>query len=168
MQRLGAQTGAYPNVAGLAHPGNHPMGPTLRFRLFNFAVGKADLLPDHRFFMEDVVAPFLRQLRIWYLPVVGHCSRTGSAQLNQKLSEQRCKAVKDYLNRLHPLMIYEFYEGEGEDQAERLGRADNTETGIDRAVSVIIQNKEARRTSPGLVDNYTREANLRYAFLSLT
>jgi OOP family OmpA-OmpF porin len=62
--------------------------------LFDF--NKADLRPEGRAKLDDVVAKS-RQIGLEVVIAVGHADRFGSAAYNQKLSERRATAVKDYL-----------------------------------------------------------------------
>ncbi|MDR2451542.1 MAG: OmpA family protein [Candidatus Accumulibacter sp.] len=81
--------------------------------LFDF--DKAVLRPEGRAKLDDVVAKS-RQLALEVVIAVGHTDRFGSDAYNQKLSERRAGAVKDYLvgkgipaNRIYT-------EGKGEKQ----------------------------------------------------
>jgi OOP family OmpA-OmpF porin len=62
--------------------------------LFDF--DKAVLRPEGRAKLDDVVAKS-RQLTLEVVIAVGHTDRFGSDAYNQKLSERRAGAVKDYL-----------------------------------------------------------------------
>ena len=61
-----------------------------------FAFDEATLQPDGRSTLDD----FARQLnavRVDEILIVGHADRIGSPEYNQKLSERRANAVKEYL-----------------------------------------------------------------------
>lgn len=62
--------------------------------LFDF--NKATLRPEGKTKLDDVVAK-AGQLNLEVVIAVGHADRIGSAAYNQKLSEKRAAAVKDYL-----------------------------------------------------------------------
>ncbi len=62
--------------------------------LFDF--NKATLRPEGRAKLDDVVAKS-KGLTLEVIIAVGHADRIGSAAYNQKLSEKRAAAVKDYL-----------------------------------------------------------------------
>ena len=62
--------------------------------LFDF--DKAVLRPEGKAKLDDVVAK-AKQLELEVVIAVGHTDRIGSAAYNQKLSEKRAAAVKDYL-----------------------------------------------------------------------
>jgi OOP family OmpA-OmpF porin len=61
-----------------------------------FAFDKAVLRPESRALLDDLVRQ-LEGTRSDRISVTGHTDRIGSAKYNQKLSEQRASAVKDYL-----------------------------------------------------------------------
>ena len=62
--------------------------------LFDF--DKATLRPENKTKLNEVAAKS-NQLAIEVIIAVGHADRIGSAAYNQKLSEKRAAAVKDYL-----------------------------------------------------------------------
>ena len=62
--------------------------------LFDF--NKATLRPEGKAKLDDVVGK-AGQLNLEVVIAVGHADRIGSAAYNQKLSEKRAAAVKDYL-----------------------------------------------------------------------
>jgi OOP family OmpA-OmpF porin len=63
-----------------------------------FEFNKAVLTPEARAKLDSEVIAKLRDLRdVRYIIVNGHADRLGSAQYNQKLSEQRAEAVRAYL-----------------------------------------------------------------------
>jgi len=61
-----------------------------------FAFDKAVLRPQSRELLDDLVRQ-LEGTRSERIVVTGHTDRLGSVKYNQKLSEQRANAVKDYL-----------------------------------------------------------------------
>jgi OOP family OmpA-OmpF porin len=63
-----------------------------------FEFNKATLTPQARELLDREVLPKLRDLAdLRYVNVNGHADRLGSAQYNQRLSEKRAEAVRDYL-----------------------------------------------------------------------
>ena len=62
--------------------------------LFDF--NKATLRPEGKAKLDDVVGKS-KQLNLEVVIAVGHADRIGGAAYNQKLSEKRAAAVKDYL-----------------------------------------------------------------------
>lgn len=66
------------------------------FNAAKFESGKADLNDDAKFVLHDLVKVLNKQPKI-RLKIVGHTSDEGDANFNQKLSEERAKAVVDFL-----------------------------------------------------------------------
>jgi len=62
-----------------------------------FEIGKADLTPKLRENLSEIGAILKNLLTESRVVVEGHTDSTGSAELNQKLSEQRAHAVMQYL-----------------------------------------------------------------------
>ena len=72
------------------------LGATMTFNNVYFDFGKADLLPESKLEL-DRVAEFLRTAGTITLEIGGHTDDVGSDSYNQKLSEERADAVKNYL-----------------------------------------------------------------------
>ena len=66
------------------------------FNAANFEAGKADLNDDAKFVLHDLVKILNKQPQL-RLKIEGHTSDEGDAAFNQKLSENRAKAVVDFL-----------------------------------------------------------------------
>ena len=66
------------------------------FNAAKFEAGKADLNDDAKFVLHDLVKILKKQPQI-RLKIEGHTSDEGDAAFNQKLSENRAKAVVDFL-----------------------------------------------------------------------
>lgn len=66
------------------------------FNAAQFEAGKADLNDDAKFVLYDLVKVLEKQPQI-RLKIVGHTSEEGDATFNQILSENRAKAVVDFL-----------------------------------------------------------------------
>jgi len=69
---------------------------TIRLGNVQFDTGKATLLPAS-FAVLDTVAAILRQYPMLKIEIGGHTDNRGTAKKNQQLSEDRAKAVYDYL-----------------------------------------------------------------------
>lgn len=61
-----------------------------------FAFDKSELRPESRVLLDDLVQK-LHGTTSDVITITGHTDRIGTAQYNQKLSERRALAVKDYL-----------------------------------------------------------------------
>ena len=66
------------------------------FNAAKFEAGKADLNDDAKFVLHDLVKILNKQPQL-RLKIEGHTSDEGDASFNQKLSENRAKAVVDFL-----------------------------------------------------------------------
>ncbi|MCL2261204.1 MAG: OmpA family protein [Fibromonadales bacterium] len=62
-----------------------------------FETGKADLKQELKLNLAEISAILKSLLSDSNIEVEGHTDNVGSAELNQKLSEQRALAVKNYL-----------------------------------------------------------------------
>jgi OOP family OmpA-OmpF porin len=80
-----------------------------------FDFGKAVLRPEGRAKLDDVVAKS-KQIGLEVVIAVGHADRFGAAAYNQKLSERRATAVKDYLVGKGILASRVYTEGKGSKQ----------------------------------------------------
>ena len=90
------------------------------FNAAKFEAGKAELNDDAKFVLHDLVKVLNKQPQI-RLMIVGHTSDEGDVNFNQKLSEERAKAVVDFLvskgidaSRLE-------YEGKGSSEPLEVG-----------------------------------------------
>ena len=82
------------------------------FNAAKFEVGKADLNDDAKFVLYDLVKILNKQPQI-RLKIEGHTSDEGDAAFNQKLSENRAKAVVDFLVSQGVAADRLEYEGKG-------------------------------------------------------
>ena len=73
-------------------------GKPIRLKNIHFGFDRAELLPPS-FAELDSLAEYLLKKRRLKLQVMGHTDAIGSKKWNQKLSEARAKAVKEYLVR---------------------------------------------------------------------
>ena len=62
-----------------------------------FAFDKADIRPEAAGILDDVVGKMNRYPEVELIIVTGHTDRIGSAAYNQKLSDRRAAAVRNYL-----------------------------------------------------------------------
>lgn len=102
------------------------------FNAAKFEVGKADLNDDAKFVLHDLVKVLNKQPQL-RLKIVGHTSDEGDVHFNQKLSEERAKAVVDFLasrgvdaNRLE-------YEGKGSSEPLEEGNRE-----VNRRTQIIV------------------------------
>jgi len=72
------------------------LGASMEFKNVYFDFDKADLLPESKLELDRVVQ-FLKVSRNITLEIGGHTDDVGSIAANQKLSEARANAVRDYL-----------------------------------------------------------------------
>jgi outer membrane protein OmpA-like peptidoglycan-associated protein len=72
------------------------LGATMEFKNAYFDFGKAELLPESKLELDRVVL-FLKKSTNTTLEVSGHTDDVGTIAANQKLSEDRASAVRDYL-----------------------------------------------------------------------
>ncbi len=95
-----------------------------------FAVNSAKLSPDGKKALDEVVERLRTFDKVKSIVITGHTDSTGSAAYNQKLSERRANAVRDYLisRGVNPALITAIGKGETEPVASnktREGRAMN-------------------------------------------
>ena len=103
-------------AAGPAGPGVKPDGGKITLAadaLFDF--DKAVLRPEGKAKLDDVAAK-AKQLKIEVILAVGHTDRIGKDAYNQKLSEKRAAAVKEYLVAKGIEANRVYTEGKGEKQ----------------------------------------------------
>ncbi len=72
------------------------LGATMEFKNAYFDFGKAELLPESKLELDRVVL-FLKKSTNTTLEISGHTDDVGTTAANQKLSEDRASAVRDYL-----------------------------------------------------------------------
>lgn len=113
------QPAAPPPAAAVIVP--IPMAPTTKKVSFSgdalFAFDKSDLKPEGVAMLDTLVAE-LKGARYDAIVVTGHTDRIGSSQYNQKLSERRANAVKDYLVAQSVTASRIDAQGKGETQPE--------------------------------------------------
>src|SRR5690606_4439453 len=94
---------ACPNTAGPASNNGCPVIEkadrevlTFAMRAVQFELGKATLKPDSYSILNQIVN-ILKKYPDYHLVIEGHTDNTGSADVNQRLSESRAKSCYDYL-----------------------------------------------------------------------
>lgn len=102
------------------------------FNAAQFAVGKADLNDDAKFVLYDLVKILEKQPQV-NLKIVGHTSDEGDAKFNQKLSEDRAKAVVDFLISRGVAADRLQYEGKGSSEP-----LDPNNRDVNRRTQIIV------------------------------
>lgn len=105
--------------------------------LANFAIGRADLVPDHHSFLARCVAPLLRGNPLAGARLIGLASRSGSDAFNLQLGLQRAKSAAAELSKHAPANQISI-GSQGERFAQRLGVADGREGAQWRSVLVTV------------------------------
>ncbi|RME39077.1 MAG: VWA domain-containing protein [Deltaproteobacteria bacterium] len=73
-------------------------GCSLKLTLhINFDFDKADIKPEFKDDLDRAAAFIKKHSQVPYILIAGHTDHTGDAAYNQKLSEDRARAVRDYL-----------------------------------------------------------------------
>lgn len=112
----------------------------LAARLINFATGHSNLLPTHLAWLDNFVAPLLPTIEDPWVDLYGFASHLGSASFNQKLSFDRCEAVRARIASYGSKVSFPNEIGFGESRSAG-GALDNS--GAWRAVEVTVH-----RTKP--------------------
>lgn len=110
-------------------------GAMLAARLCNFETARSYLLREHMEFLDSRVRPLLRSMQGPWVDIIGYASHRGGEGYNQRLSEQRCQKVRDYLDALDDVN-FQIVRGLGETQSGSDGEADNY--GWWRAVGIYV------------------------------
>ena len=102
----------------------------------NFAVGSARLTKAGREALDQVIEKLRGFDRVKSIVITGHTDSTGSAAANQKLSERRAAAVRDYLisRGVNPALLTAIGAGEDQpiaDNSTKEGRAMNRRVEIE-------------------------------------
>jgi peptidoglycan-associated lipoprotein len=71
-----------------------------------FTSGKADLSPEAKVELDDLVKTIAADPKNVYLEIEGHTDSLGPADFNQKLGLQRAEAVKLYLYETHNIPLH--------------------------------------------------------------
>jgi outer membrane protein OmpA-like peptidoglycan-associated protein len=102
------------------------------FNAAKFEAGKADLNDDAKFVLHDLVKILNKQPQL-RLKIEGHTSDEGDAAFNQKLSENRAKAVVDFL--ISKGIAADRLEYEGKGSSEPL---DTNNREVNRRTELIV------------------------------
>ena len=102
------------------------------FNAAKFEAGKADLNDDAKFVLHDLVKILNKQPQL-RLKIEGHTSDEGDAAFNQKLSENRAKAVVDFL--ISKGIAADRLEYEGKGSSEPLEAGNNE---VNRRTQIIV------------------------------
>ena len=102
------------------------------FNAAKFGAGKADLNDDAKFVLHDLVKILNKQPQL-RLKIEGHTSDEGDAAFNQKLSENRAKAVVDFL--ISKGIAADRLEYEGKGSSEPL---DPNNREVNRRTEIIV------------------------------
>lgn len=129
----------------------------------NFRVGSSTLSPEAKAELDNVATTAIT-MRGYVLEITGFASADGSAAANKRLSEQRAKAVIDYLVTTHNIPLrrigtsYGFGEAQAiADNSTREGRAENRRVEVKLLVSRgLNQNVEVRPADVPADDDGTR------------
>lgn len=133
-------------------------GALVAVRLCNFETSKAYLLTDHMAFLDSRVRPLLRSMPSAWVDIIGYASHRGNEGFNQRLSEQRCHKVRDYLAELDDAN-FQIVQGVGESQSGSDGEQDNY--GWWRAVAVYVYGTRPATAGPATVDDTSTEFKIR-------
>jgi hypothetical protein len=109
--------------------------PRAAARLCNFKTGHADLLEDHKAWIDSTVGPIITSLQGTWVDLIGYASKLGNASSNKKLSERRVDAVHAYIATWKKGINFQKEIGLGEEQS--LGDETNDD-GYFRAVEVYV------------------------------
>jgi hypothetical protein len=127
-------------------------------RLCNFETSKAYLLTDHMAFLDSRVRPLLRNMPSAWVDIIGYASHRGDEGFNQRLSDQRCHKVRDYLAELDDAN-FQIVQGLGESQSGSDGEQDNS--GWWRAVAVYVYGTKPATAGPATVNDTSMEFKIR-------
>ena len=70
-----------------------------------FPLNVADVSPDAKKLIDEAIAQIKAENKGVYFEVAGHTDSTGPADYNQKLGEDRARAVRDYLHDQHGIAL---------------------------------------------------------------
>lgn len=107
------------------------------FNAAKFEMGKADLTDDAKFVLHDLQKLMDKEEnKNVKLKIVGHTSAEGKADVNQKLSEDRAKAVVDFLVSQGISADRLQYEGKGSSEP-----LDENNPEVNRRTQIIVVNE---------------------------
>ena len=107
-----------------------------------FEIGKSDFKPES-FPLIDRIGNSLVQWPALKIEIGGYTDSSGSAELNQKLSEQRAQAVLDYLVKKFPEIESQQFTAKGYGEKDPIATNDTKEgRAQNRRVEFKVLNKE--------------------------
>ena len=109
--------------------------PRAAGRLCNFKTGQADLLQDHKDWIDKTVGPIITSLQGTWVDLIGYASKLGNAKSNKALSGRRVDAVRDYIATWKKGINFQKEVALGEEQS--MGDESNND-GYFRAVEVYV------------------------------
>ncbi|MBR1223060.1 hypothetical protein JQ557_34030 [Bradyrhizobium sp. U87765 SZCCT0131] len=127
-------------------------------RLCNFHTGHAGLLPAHLDWLDNTVAPLVAAASTPWVNIIGYASHLGDASFNQRLSFQRCEAVRQRVKTYNPRVAFPLEQGRGE--TESTGGV-NDNSGYWRAVDVFVFDFKPPKP-PAPKPNYDRKVRLHF------
>jgi outer membrane protein OmpA-like peptidoglycan-associated protein len=117
----------------------------IRLQNINFETNKAVLLPEG-FPTLDIVGQVLAKWPELRIEVGGHTDARGSDRHNQKLSDDRAKAVLDYLKDKYPALQSGQYTAKGYGESKPLvPNTNQLNWSKNRRVEFVVQNKDVLR-----------------------
>lgn len=155
-------TGPEGRGEGLVLPHYRWPGDPHRKMLADFATGSAELRDAHRRWLREHALMRAQRYSQWIF-IRGHASRRGDAAANQRLSERRARAVRDFLiaQGLAPERITGF-GGVGEAWS---GGPENDNSPEWRSVEVIVSNGVIQGEAPFVITGrspLSREFHIKY------
>lgn len=104
-------------------------------RLCNFPTGHETLLATHIKWLNEAVAPLVNAVPYSWVDIIGYASHLGNPVFNQRLSFNRCEAVRKQIVTYGTPVTFPKEWGKGD--SESTGAADNND-GYWRAVDVYV------------------------------
>jgi hypothetical protein len=109
--------------------------PRAAARLCNFKTAQADLLQDHKTWIDQTVGPIISSMQGTWVDLIGYASKLGDPQYNKGLSGRRVDAVRDYIATWRKGINFQKEVALGEEQST--GDESNND-GYFRAVEVFV------------------------------
>jgi hypothetical protein len=114
-------------------------------RLCNFPTAQAGLLPAHITFLENEVAPVIRNMQGPWVDLFGYASRRGDANFNMALSGRRIDSVKERISHYGKTINFQIQKRFGETES---GPIESDNSGYWRAVEVYVYAQKPQRPPP--------------------
>ena len=144
-----AQPGAQKSEKGVAEAqGQAPEKVKVITASLLFKSGSADLMPSAKSQLDDVAKALSAQPQANNVKVQGYTDNTGSASINDPLSEKRAQAVADYLESKGVPKDHITTEGFG--KQDPVSTANTTEgRALNRRVDIVVEPVEGRAMPQG-------------------